>query len=66
MHVETTPIAADVRRVREVVRCYGNYRAQRLEHALTYCRHCGVLKSCVQRAWRRRGRRSRGWMEKRA
>ena len=58
--------AAELRRVREAIGCYGNYQAQPVEHALAYCRFCRVVKTCVQRVWRRRRPKSRRWMEERA
>ena len=58
------PAAIEVRRVREALRCYGDYRTQSLAHALTYCVHCRVIKTCVQIQWRKRERRSRRWTER--
>ena len=63
--VRDKPTALEVRRAREALRCYGNYSAHTLGHALTYCLHCGVLRTCVQRQWRKRERRSRRWMTER-
>ncbi len=63
--VRDRPTALEVRRAREALHCYGNYRAQPLEHALTYCLRCRVVTTCVQRQWRKRERRSRRWMTER-
>lgn len=48
----------DVTLARILTKCFGRYDQQPVEYALTYCLHCRVMKSCVQKAW--------GWKERRS
>lgn len=50
----------------DLSRCFGRYRAQTPQYALTYCVHCPKLKSCVRTVWgiegpRRTARREWWW-----
>jgi len=50
----------------DVARCFGRYRAQTPQYALSTCVHCPRLKACVRTAWglerpRRGDDRDRWW-----
>lgn len=60
----TSSETVSLRKVRETTGCYGNYRAQTLDHALRYCLRCGVVKTCVRKTWERRSPHTRRQFER--
>ena len=47
----------DGRPAPDLSRCFGRYRAQTPQYALTHCVECPKLKSCVRTVWGREGPR---------
>ena len=58
------PMKEDGRHTPDLSRCFGRYRAQTPQYALTYCVKCPKLKSCVRTVWGLEGPRQtarRNW-----
>jgi hypothetical protein len=62
-----SPMTVNAKPAPDRSKCFGHYRAQSPQYALTFCVSCPLLKSCVRTVWGletpRRTRRRDWWQE---